>query len=88
MSQATVPAAAAAYFGISTSPARDDFPIVTAEFRPGRGWVRAGYHKRVSGAWCRKLRAEGVEFVELTLGCRRADFSIAELARAPRRVEA
>jgi hypothetical protein len=64
------------YFGDS------DAPIITAEFRPGRGWVRTSFKKRVSRAWLRKLRAEGVTHVALTAReGRTADFAVAELLR-------
>ena len=69
--------AVARYFGDSEAT-----PIVTAEFTPGRGWRTTGYAKRISGAWARKLRSEGVTHVSLTEGGRSADFSIEEILRS------
>lgn len=74
--QATVPPAAARYFGREA-----EHPIVEQEFRPGRGWVTTGYRKRVSGAWIRKRRAAGVAHVALRSGARLADFRVEELLR-------
>jgi hypothetical protein len=67
-----------AYFGTS------DFPIIAEEFRPGKGWKRQNYQKRITGAWANKLRREEVTHVALRLGHRRADFTIAELCRSTR----
>lgn len=79
--QATTPAVAHGYFTRHPLGPIDEHPIITRVYRPERGWVLTGYRKRVSGAWVRKLRAEGVASVELTAGGRRADFTIAELLR-------
>lgn len=61
------------YFGSTESP------IVTQEYRPGKGWVRTNFRKRISASWARKLKGEGVTSVALTLGERTADFQIEEL---------
>jgi hypothetical protein len=59
-----------------------DHAIVRAEFHPDRGWVRVvGFRKRISGAWARKLRAQGVTSIQLSSGGRSVDFTIAELLR-------
>jgi hypothetical protein len=79
--QATVPAAAATYFGISTRPYFHEHPIVEQEFRPGRGWRTTGFRKRVSPSWVRKLRAAGVTHVALRHAGRLADFRVEELTR-------
>lgn len=65
-----------AYFG------GQEIPTITAEFRPGTGWVTMTYRKRVSRAWVRKLRARGVSHVALSLDGRTAEFSTDELLRA------
>lgn len=61
-------------------------PIIAQVFVAGAGWRSTGsYRKRVTGAWCRKLRREGVTVVALEIGPGRlADFSIAELVRRRR----
>lgn len=84
------PAVTAAYPGL---PAH---PTIAEVFHPdGRGWltlrglpahvdalVTGGYRKRISTAYARKLRGEGVTVVALDLGDgRRADFTTAELCR-------
>ena len=66
-----------AYFG-----APEATPIVTAEFSEAKGWRTTSYRKRISRAWARHLRAEGVTVVRLTFAGRHADFSIEELLRA------
>lgn len=60
---------------------RPDHPVIIQEFRPGRGWITTGFRKRVSGAWLRKLRREGVTHVALAAQGRRADFTVAELLK-------
>lgn len=65
---------AESYFGSGS-----DTPIIAQEFRRGNGWVRQTHRKKVSAAWLRKLRREGVTHVALTTEGRTADFSIEEL---------
>lgn len=57
-------------------------PVVNSEFYPGRGWLRAGFDKRISSAWARKLQAEGATQVRLTFAGRSADFSLEEILRS------
>jgi hypothetical protein len=58
----------------------DGNPVIVETFTPGRGWVRAGWRKRVSRSWLRKLRREqGVTEVALDVGGRVADFRVSEL---------
>lgn len=80
--QAEVPSVVAAYFG-PMDDCRADHPVVAQKYVPGRGWVScAGYRKRVSRSWVRKLRREeGVTHVALQRGRRIADFSVAEALR-------
>lgn len=79
MSQAQVPRVAADYFrrhplGSGTHP------IITHLFHPGRGWVsQLGWRKRISGAWARKLRTQGVTHVALSNGIVRAEFTTKDL---------
>ena len=54
-------------------------PVIEQEYVPGRGWRDTGYNKRVSKAWLRKLRQEGVTSVALEYGGRVADFRVDEL---------
>jgi len=65
--------AVAAYFGADVSP------VIEQEYRVSRGWVVTGFNKRVSRAWLRKLRREGVTSVALRHGARLADFTVTEL---------
>jgi hypothetical protein len=85
--QAQVPILVAAYFGghYDGGFAYTRHPIITQEFHPGRGWVTTNYRKRVSVAWLRKLKAQGVTGVALTCDGRRADFTITEILRASRK---
>jgi hypothetical protein len=57
-------------------------PVIAAEFK--HTWQRQGWDKRVSYAWLRKLRADGVTHVALRFGAREADFSVTELLRSGR----
>ncbi len=59
----------------------DGNPVIAQEFRPGRGWRRAGWRKRASASWLAKLRREGITDVALDVGGRVADFTINELLR-------
>lgn len=80
--QAIVPEVARAYFERYVPyGGRPDHPVIIQEFRPGRGWITTGFRKRVSGAWLRKLRREGVTHVALAAQGRRADFTVAELLK-------
>lgn len=79
--QAQVPAAVAAYFGISRHPGYGDHPTVGQVFRPGRGWVHYPGRKRISGAYVRKARADGITHIAVDWHGRRADFRIEELTR-------
>ena len=58
-----------------------EIPIITGEFKPPAGWYATSYKKRVSRAWLRKLKSEGVTHVRLSNGIRSADFSVDELLR-------
>ncbi len=81
MSRATQPIPIVrSYFG--SGP---DTPVIAQEFRRGNGWVRQTHRKRVSAAWLRKLRREGVTHVALTSEGRTADFSIEELLGSTRK---
>lgn len=61
-------------------------PVIMWEFYPGRGWVRSGWRKRVSGAWVRRLACEGATDVALEVTPdRTADFTVAELLASARR---
>lgn len=79
--QAHVPGAIAAYFGSGTLPPYDEHPLIGQTFRPGVGWRRYTFRKRVSTSWLRKLRAEGVTSVAIDYKGRRADFTIDEVLR-------
>jgi hypothetical protein len=81
--QATVPPVAAEYFERYREPGNaPEHPVITYEFRAR--WVHTGYRKRISGAWLRKLRRQGVTDVTLTAHNRHADFRVAELLRRAR----
>lgn len=88
--QAQVPATVARYFGTtpggagSGSRAAAEHPVITQAFHPGRGWKTYGFRKRISGAWARKMAAEGYTAVALTAGGRTADFTLAEILKAGR----
>jgi hypothetical protein len=75
---AQVPGIVADYFG---QAAREQHPTIAQTFTPGRGWVRTPQRKRVSVAWLRKIRHEGVTNVALDCAGRTADFTIAEILR-------
>lgn len=75
MTQAQVPATAAKYFG-----ANGEHPIIVQAFKAS-GWARYPFKKRISGAWARKMKKEGVTHVALKSGNRVADFRIEELTR-------
>lgn len=85
--QTQVPAKIAEYFGISTSPAYADFPVIAQTFRPvapGRrnaGWKRYAGTKRVSVSWVRKLKAQGVTAIAVAYNGRTADFSVDEIIK-------
>jgi hypothetical protein len=68
-----------AYFGSM------EIPIIVAEFIPEHGWVRQSYRKRISLAWARRLRGEGVTHVTLACVGREADFSLDEIISSARR---
>lgn len=57
-----------------------EHPIITGHYRDGR-WRRQNYSKRVSGAWLRKLKAEGVTAVQVTAGGYSPEFQIDEVLR-------
>ena len=82
------PPAAAAYFGqhplLAAGPTlghREAHPVIVAAYTPQKGWKRYGYNKRISGAWARKMRSEGITAVTLQVGEVRADFQVKELTR-------
>lgn len=56
-------------------------PLIGQTFTPGRGWRRYTFNKRVSRAWVRKLKDEGVTSVALAHAGRLADFTVAELLK-------
>jgi hypothetical protein len=66
------------YFGTYGVPGAE-IPVIAQSFTPGKGWSRYPFRKRVSRAWLRKMKAEGVTSVALALNGRLADFRIAEL---------
>lgn len=68
------------YFGDSAAT-----PLVVEEFKLGLGWRLSSWRKRISGAYARSLRAEGVTHVRLEHKGRIADFAIDELLRSARR---
>lgn len=68
------------YFAAGT-----ETPTIAHEFRRGNGWVRQIHRKKVSAAWLRKLRDEGVTHVALKFDGRLADFSIEELLASARK---
>ena len=70
----------AEYFAAGT-----ETPTIAQEFRRGNGWVRQIHRKKVSAAWLRKLRDEGVTHVALKFDGRLADFSIEELLASARK---
>jgi hypothetical protein len=75
--QAQVPRVVADYFR-----GTDEHPVIAETFRPGVGWRRYRYNKRISRSWARKhLKPEGVTAVALRCDGRLADFSIAEVLR-------
>lgn len=80
--QAKVPDIAAAYFAshplVQPNMAH---PVIAQTYRPGIGWKRHNFTKRVSLSYCRGLKREGVMAVALTVPGTdiRADFAIAEL---------
>lgn len=80
--QAQVPGLVADYFGDS---ARDEHPVITQAFTPGKGWVRYPIRKRVSVSWLRKLQGESVTAVQIECGGRKADFEIAQVVRHAQR---
>jgi hypothetical protein len=91
--QAQVPAIVAAYFGAEA--VREQHPIVAGEFQAEpltiltdrgprtirQGWHRQTYRKRISVAWARKLKRDGVTRVALRCGGRLADFGLDEIVR-------
>lgn len=77
---AQVPGLIAGYFA-AHHPATGDHPVITQEFTPGRGWVRQRYRKRVSVAWLRKLRSQGVTAVQVSAGGYNPDFQVDEVIR-------
>jgi hypothetical protein len=84
--QAQVPGPIADYFGTGRRPYFEDHPIITRQFKPDTGWTRYPIVKRVSTAWLRKMRGEGVESVEVAHAGRHADFTLDEiLGRRKRR---
>lgn len=82
--QAKVPDIAAAYFAhhplVRPGMAH---PVIAQTFRPGIGWKRYNFTKRVSLTHCRGLKRQGVTAVALTVPGTsiRADFNIRELVR-------
>jgi hypothetical protein len=78
--QASVPAVALGYFGPECDHWRTH-PIIAETFRPGIGWRRYPWKKRISLNEARKLRKAGVTEVALSALGRRADFRIQELTR-------
>lgn len=75
--QAQVPSLVADYFGEAVR----EYPVITGQFTPGRGWVRPPIRKRISLAWLRRIRREGVTGVAVTCGGRSADFTVDEILR-------
>lgn len=56
-------------------------PIIAQSYVPGKGWKDYPFKKRISGAWARKMREEGVTVVALQVGRFTVDFQIKELLR-------
>jgi hypothetical protein len=86
--QATIPRIVADYAREHAPHA--EHPIVVDEFRPSTGWKRQTFRKRVSVSWLRKLKAEGVTHVGLSMEPvdrpsnyrgRVADFEVAAVIR-------
>jgi hypothetical protein len=82
--QATEPSLVADYFG-SLSETGRQHALISQTFTQGKGWKDYPIRKRVSTSWLRRLRSEGVTHVALISRGRRADFSVEELLRGPRR---
>jgi hypothetical protein len=78
--QAQVPGRIAEYFQ-AHHPDVEEHPVITAEYRTGRGWRPQVYRKRVSLSWLRKLKSEGVTAVQVTAGGFSPDFQIDEIIR-------
>lgn len=86
--QASEPAAVRRYFaplraqlGFTGVTPFEDHAVVTQVFRPGVGWARYPWRKRVSGNWARQARCEDITAVALSLHGRTADFTIEELVK-------
>jgi hypothetical protein len=89
--QAQVPPVVRDYFTshpLAASRLEREHPIITAQYRPGRGWTRYPIRKRVSRTWLLKMRGEGATSVQLTANGRAADFTIEEIVGRMRRVDA
>jgi hypothetical protein len=83
--QGQIPPVAIEYFtlvGVDVTSFYGAHPLITQVFIPEKGWRRHGFNKRVSQHWLRKLRAEGVTHVTLSVGGYNPDFSVAELLRS------
>jgi hypothetical protein len=64
-------------------PATNYGPWIHETFRPGVGWKRYPFRKRISPSWTRRhLVPDGVLVVQLTDGVRYVDFQIHELLQA------
>src|SRR5205823_8123481 len=63
----------------------DPVPVIVEAFKPGTGWKRYTWRKRISRSWATKMRAAGYTAVSLDLGATgHADFKLNELLRQPR----
>lgn len=76
---ARVPGAAQRYFTNTLGTDDYDHPVIVQQF--DHKWTQYPFRKRISGAWARKMRAEGVTHVQLETGGRFADFRIEELTK-------
>jgi len=68
----------ASYFGEPCAP------VIAQTFKPGQGWKRYTFAKRVSRSWVRKLKAQGITSVALAHNGRLADFTVTELLKIDR----
>lgn len=88
--QAQVPKTVQDHFGARYEHDYATHPIIVQTFRPGVGWKRYTFRKRVSTAWLRKMKADGYTHVGLAIpGDERrvADFEIASVLRIEARYQ-
>jgi hypothetical protein len=75
-----IPALAAKYFELAHVDLADNHPVVTAWFRPGKGWLPTIHPVRVSHTYLVRIRdTYGVTSVQLTAGSRQPEFTLAEM---------